>query len=815
MKRGLSCVLAAFLIIQAAPAFAQRELSGAARAYESLHGLCNTGSVLMIAAHPDDENTALLAYFARGLCVRTGYLSLTRGEGGQNLLGPEQGDALGVIRTQELLAARRIDGAEQFFTRAIDFGFSKTADETMRKWGRERTLSDIVRVIRRFRPDVIVLRFSGTPNDGHGHHQVSAILGREAFFAAADPKQFPECGPPWQAKRVFWNMFGFTREQQQENATKAGRNDIDDGAWNPVLGYSYLEIAGMSRSMHRSQGMGSPERQGSNIDSLIVVAGDSAKDSIFDGVDTTWNRFPGGKPVGDLLEKAWQTLDPDHPEKAVPLLVEAKGQMPAGDDPLLRRKEHDLNEAIALCAGLSLDATADEYAIVPGGKVKVTLTAVNRGTLAIQSPAFGMAPNQPAQLSSEDAIPPKAGYSGPYWLQQPPKGDSYEVGDPNLIGTPENAPLISKRVEFDVAGTRIELERPVVYRWVDRLLGERWRPLAVVPSVQVSIPESSVIFADNAAKRVSIELKSVQTERGQARLDGPWKTTPNSAPFVLPKGVETSISFDVSPPSQQERTHALMEIHAGNSGIFVATELIDYPHIPPQYLFPPASVKLVRVDVRNLAKNIGYVMGAGDEVPDALRQMGSTVTLLDAGDLARGDLNRFDAIVTGVRAYNTRPDLVANAQHLVEYVQNGGTLVVQYNTMNTYTGEGGAVLGHAGPWPFQIGRDRVTVEEAPVAFPHPDNPLLHSPNEITARDFDGWIQERGLYFASQWDPHYTPLFEMHDPGEQPLLGATLAARYGKGAFVFTAFSWFRELPAGVPGAFRIFANLLSAGKTLQ
>jgi LmbE family N-acetylglucosaminyl deacetylase len=815
MKPGVCENLAACLLVLAAPVFAQRELSGAAHVYESLHSLSSTGSVLMIAAHPDDENTALLAWFARGLCVRTAYLSLTRGEGGQNLLGPEQGDALGVIRTQELLAARRVDGAEQFFTRAVDFGFSKTPEESMQKWGRERTLSDIVRVIRRFRPDVIVLRFSGTPRDGHGHHQASAILGKEAFFAAADPKQFPDCGPPWQAKRLLWNMFGFTREQQEDIARTSGKIEIDDGAWDPVLGHSYLEIAGMSRSMHRSQGMGSPERRGSSKDALIVVAGDPASKSIFDGVDTTWNRIPGGKPVGDLLEKAWQTFEPAHPEKVVPLLAEAKRVMPGTDDPLLKRKQHDLDEAIALCAGLWVDATADDYAIIPGGRVKVTLTAVNRGPLAITSPTLKLAPNEPDRLTSEETIPRWASYSGPYWLRAPKHGDSYDVSEPDLIGTPENAPLISKRVEFEVAGTKIELDRPVVYRWVDRLLGERWRPLAVVPAVQVGVPESSVIFADDAPKNVAIDLKAVQPERGDARLAGTWKTTPKSTPFVLQKGEETSVSFEVSPPSAQDQAWATAEIHAGDAAIAVATELIDYPHIPPQYLFPPAAVKLVRVDVRNLAKNVGYVMGAGDDVPDSLRQMGSTVTLLTADDLARGDLSRFDAIVTGVRAYNTRADLNANQQRLVEYVKNGGTLVVQYNTMNAFTGEGGGVLDHAGPWPLQIGRERVTVEEAPVAFPHPENALLHQPNEITEHDFDGWVQERGLYFATTWDAHYQPLFETHDPGEQPLTGATLCARYGKGAFVFTAFSWFRELPAGVPGAFRIFANLLSAGKTLK
>jgi len=834
MKRNIWHILTACLILPAAPAFAQRELSGDAKVYESLHSLANTGSVLMIGAHPDDENTALLAYFARGLCARTAYLSLTRGEGGQNLLGSEQGDALGVIRTQELLAARRIDGAEQFFTRAIDFGFSKTAEESMQKWGRERTLSDIVRVIRRFRPDIIVLRFSGTPADGHGHHQVSAILGKEAFFAAADPKQFPECGPPWQAKRVLWNMFGFTREQQEANAKAAGRIAIDVGAWNPVLGYSYLEIAGMSRSQHRSQGMGSPERHGSSIEALKVVAGEPVEKTAFDGVDTTWSRFPGGKPVGDAIEKAIAAFEPGHPEKLVPFLAEAKRAMPRGADPLLERKARALDEAIALCAGVWADATADEYAALPGGSIKVTPTILNQGTLAIQGgggswkapqfnkfggwgggvydggPGANNLTSRPETASFKVEVPATQAFSQPYWLVLPEHGDSYEVGDPKLIGDPENPPLIAVTFAFKVEGQEVHIDRPVVYRWVDRTLGERWRPLAVVPAVAIHIPEPSILFPTAASRPVSIDLQAVEAAKGNVSFDGAA-----TAPFSLGKGDESPARFDVPAPASLGESNATAEVRIDGQTIKVATQLIDYPHIPPQYLFPPATVKLVRADVRNLAQNVGYVMGAGDEVPDSLRQMGSTVTLLTADDLSRGDLSRFDAIVAGVRAYNTRTDLVANQQRLVDYVHDGGTLVVQYNTMNSYTGEGGGVLEHAGPWPFQIGRARTTVEEAPVAFPNPSNPLLHQPNEITERDFDGWIQERGLYFASTWDSHYTPLFETHDPGESPQLGVTLAARYGKGAFVFTAFSFFRELPAGVPGAFRIFANLLSAGKTMQ
>ncbi len=807
-------------LLPSAPLNADALLSGSAQIDQALHRLANTGSVLMIAAHPDDENTALLAYFARGLCVRTGYLSMTRGEGGQNLLGPEQGDALGVIRTEELLAARRIDGAEQYFTRAIDFGFSKTAAETLEKWGRDRALSDVVRVIRRFRPDVIVLRFSGTPRDGHGQHQASAILGKEAFSAAADPKRFPDCGPPWQAKRIVWNMFAFTKEMQEETEKTPGRITVDTGAFNPVLGHSYMEIAGMSRSQHKSQGMGAPERRGTFPESMVVVAGAPAKTSIFDDVDVTWNRVPGGAHAGELINQALREYQPEHPETIVPLLAEAKRAIPEGDDPLLVRKRGDIDEAIALCAGLWVDATADKYAVVPGGKVKLTWTAVDRGPLKVVRVAakpFELGPNKPFSDSTEATIDPATPWSQPYWLQQPKDGDSYAVADPSLIGQAENPPVFEEHLKFEIDGTPIELDRPVVYRWVDRTIGERWRPVAVVPPVAISLHEPSAIFPNAEAKRTVIEMRAVGKGAGDLRLDDSgWKIEPRSTAFNLNDGEATTAAFAIQPPTAEGIARATAEARIGNRDVNVATELIDYTHIPQTYLFPPAEMKLVRTNVKNLAKSVGYVMGAGDEVPDALRQMGSAVTLLTPDDLAMGDFSRFDAIVTGVRAYNTRPDLRANEHRLLDYVRDGGTLVVQYNTLEGNAAfMGSSMFDYLGPWTMEISHDRVTVEEAPVRFLDPASPLLHQPNEITAKDFEGWVQERGLYFASKWDPQYHTLFETHDPGEKPLMGGTLYAKYGKGAYVFTAFSWFRELPAGVPGAFRIFANLLSAGKTLQ
>jgi len=777
----------------------------------------------MIAAHPDDENTALLAYFSRGRKVRTGYLSLTRGEGGQNLIGSEQGDALGIIRTQELLAARRIDGAEQFFTRAIDFGFTKTADEALEKWGRDTILSDVVWVVREFRPDVIVLRFSGTPRDGHGQHQVSAILGKEAFTAAADPRRFPEqlrWVQPWQAKRAMWNVFAFTKEQEKELDKMQDRIDVDPGDYDPILGHSYGEIAGMSRSLHKSQGMGAPERKGSQKNSLITVAGDAAKKDVFDGVDVSWDSVPGAGSLSRVLAEASHTFDPEHPEKIVPLLLKAKSLMAELHHPVIERKQKELDEAIALASGLWLEATADKFAAVPGGSFKITKTALNRGTLAIELDGKTPACNIPVTTTETRQIPADEQYSQPYWLREPKQGETYTVSNQLLIGRAENPPLLETTFHARFGSQDLALTRPVIYRYIDRVQGELVRPLIVVPPVAVQTPERARVFPDHSAKPVDVQVKAnIKGASGELSLKAPagWQVEPQSQAFHIAEvDQQTVLTFRVIPPAGDAAGPLKASAKVGDRAVDVDMDVISYPHIPVQVLFHPADTKLVRADIRDSARTVGYVTGAGDDVPESLRQMGSEVVLLSSDDLARADLSRFDAIVTGVRAYNTRPDLRANQQRLLEYVKNGGTMVVQYNVLEGgFTGGDPSLLSMIGPYPITIGRERVTVEEAPVVFPNPSNPMLHQPNEITAKDFDGWIQERGLYFASEWDSHYQPLFETHDPGQKPQLGVTLYAKFGKGTYIFTGLSMFRELPAGVPGAYRIFANFISASKAHQ
>ena len=823
-------------IILIVPSNGQRALSGTPEIELALHKLNVLGSVLMIAAHPDDENTALLAYFAQGRSLRTGYLSLTRGEGGQNLIGPQQGDLLGVIRTQELLAARRIDGAEQFFTRAIDFGYSKTADETLGKWGRENILADIVWVIRKFRPDVIILRFSGTPRDGHGHHQSSAILGKEAFSAAADKNRFPEqlrYVQPWQAKRLFWNVFSFTPEQEKEAQALPHKVEVDAGEFNPVLGKSYAEIAGISRSQHRSQGFGAAERRGPSKNFLATVAGDPPDHDPLDGVDVTWNRVPGGEDVAPILAEALGTFIPEHPDKTIPILLKARPLIAAIDDPWAKRKLEELDEALALCAGLWVDATADRYSAVPGSTLKINMEAIDRSHYPVKKTGFGLSGpgggqggglydalpmpyNEPVHQELTWKLPLDAPYSQPFWLSRPAAGNIYDIADQQMIGVPDAQPDFMASFTFDFSGTQVTLKRPVRYRYVDPTEGELTRAVVIVPEVAVDLAEPVALFPSEAPKKIEVQVKANTADMaGELRLDLPagWRAEPARQPFRLTQmGDERTVAFSVTPPREgaQGRLRAIAQVDGKEISSGVA--VIAFPHIPPQTLFPDAAAKIERVDVKISAHKIGYVMGAGDQVPEALRQLGCEVAVLSARDLAEGDLSGFDAIVTGVRAYNVRADLRANQQRLMDYVQNGGTMIVQYNVAEggPFGGRRTGELEHVGPYPLKIDRPRVSVEEAPVQFVHPDNPLLVWPNHISERDFQGWIQERGLYFASEWDAHYQSMLETHDPGEKPLEGGMLYTRYGKGVYIFSAFSWFRELPAGVPGAYRIFANMLSA-----
>jgi LmbE family N-acetylglucosaminyl deacetylase len=821
---------------------AQTAAPGSETIEDDLARVRHVGSALMIAAHPDDENTQVLAWLARGRHLRAGYLSLTRGEGGQNLIGSEQGDALGMLRTEELLNARRIDGAEQFFSRAVDFGFSKSPKEAIEKWGHDAILSDIVWVIRSFRPDVIILRFSGTPQDGHGHHQASAILGKEAYEISGDPTRFPEqlqWVKPWKAKRLVWNAFAFTPEQKKKAEATPNRITVDAGAFDPVLGRSYAELASLSRSQHRSQGMGVPLQRGPAPDYFVPVEGDPAKQDLFDGIDTTWNRIPGGSAVGALLDDAAATYSPTHPQAIVPMLAKAAEQartLALSGEPWATEKLAEIEKLLELCSGIWADATADAYAATPGSAFKITVSVLkrlpgdvrwNRVTVAglgrDQSQAVGTAlgDDQPAEKKVDAPIPSDAGYSQPFWLIEPRDGDRYVIRDQKLIGRPDPIPVLTAEFDLTIGGAEVRLKRPVHFRYVDPVRGELTRPIEVVPPLSIDLPQRAVLFPNGEPRRVTLQVRSeAGAESGTVKLSVPkeWTAHPDTSQFNLDeRGNQLELAFDVTPPKGATASDRFKAV-AMDNGREIATGMqwIDHEHIEPQVIFQPSEGALEPLDLHVLAHNIGYVMGAGDAVPDAIRQMGCDVELLTEADLLRTDLSRFDAIVTGVRAYNVRADLKAAEPRLLEYIRNGGTLVVQYNVLkySRFTGES-TQPGFLHPFPLEISTDRVVEEDSPITLLDARSPLLTTPNQITMQDFKGWIQERGLYFAKKWDKHYVTALATHDAGEEALPGGLLYARYGKGAYVFTAYSWFRELPAGVPGAYRIFANLLSAGKTLN
>lgn len=761
---------------------------------------------------------------AKGRLIRAAYLSITRGEGGQNLIGSEQGELLGVIRTQELLASRRVDGAEQYFTRAIDFGFSKSLDETMNIWGKDKILSDVVWLIRSYRPDVVVTRFTPTQG-GHGNHTASADLAYQAYQAAGDPNRFPEqlrYAKPWKPKRLVWNVFRF----QQSGRASIPEHSValDLGTYSPVLGESFTEMAGRSRSMNRSQGTGGGQNRGEFVNYFQHVAGDSASTDLFDGVNISWARVPGGAGIGTMLKDVDRTFDVENPENSIPALLRVYGELERlKDDPWIAFKKHELQEVIRLCGGLWVDALASENNASPGSDLKVTVSAINRSSypfrlerivtplmqgdsvLNVQLPK-----NQPLQAAFGVKIPRAFSYSQPYWLTEPAELGSYRVADQQLIGQAENAPPLTVKVRIASNDGAMDLEVPVRFRIVDPVEGELYRPFVVNPPVSVNLPEKVYVFPDGVAKNVVVNIRNEGGKISGAvslRVPERWKVTPVRSPFEFSqKNENQSATFSVQPG--QGSGSGTFQVEASVGGHIVKEDVVTirYPHIPPQTVFPKTEGRLLRFDLKTTVKRVGYIMGPGDEIPTALRQMGYQVAMLTDGDLKNGALNSYDVIIAGVRSYNMRPAVKANQRKLMEFVEKGGIYIVQYMTPRRVETE------NMGPYPFTISGDRVSVEEAPVRFLAPDSPILNVPNKITQEDFKGWIQERGLYFSDKWDPRYTPVLASNDPGEPSKDGGLLVAQYGKGHYVFTGYAFFRQLPAGVPGAYRLFANLVSLGK---
>lgn len=783
---------------------------------QNLKKLNTLGSVLYVAAHPDDENTRLLAYLAQEKHYRTGYLSLTRGDGGQNLIGNEQSELLGLIRTQELLAARRVDGAEQFFTRANDFGFSKGPEETLKIWDKEKVLGDVVWVIRKFRPDVIICRFPTTGEGGHGHHTSSAILAQEAFSAAADPARYPEqlkYVKPWQAKRLMWNTFNFG----STNTTAADQFKIDVGVYNTTLGKSYGEIAAESRSNHKTQGFGSAKQRGESFEYFKTILGDAPQTDLMDGVETGWKRVKDGADIGESIKVIRRNFDAEAPEKSVTPLVALLGKVEKVSDVYWHtQKTKELGDLIAACAGLWFEAYAAEATYAVGDKIQVRSVVVNRYNDKVKINKIGVGsdvldlgskviPANQQQSFEGSTIADKI--TQPYWLASDHKIGTYNIPDDAVAGNPENPDLLTASFQFIIEGKPVNFERRLVYKYVDPVRGEVYQPLEITPPVTANIDGKDYIFNSQKPQSIQVKLKSFTVASGNVSIkpvDG-WKISPEKIEFSdKNKNDEWTVSFTVAPADNKPKTADLQVIVMANGKPYsLSLRRIRYDHVPAITLFPAAEAKLVNLDLKTGGKKLGYIAGAGDLMPEALRQVGYDVHMLSENEITNGDLSTYDAIITGVRAYNVNERLAFEQPKLMDYVKNGGNLVVQYNNNS------GLVTKQIGPYPFTVVNRRVTDEDAVVTVLDQPNPVLNYPNKITQDDFKGWIQERGLYFVSDADPKYKSIFQMNDKGESPLNGSLIVGDYGKGRFVYTSLAFFRELPAGVPGAYRLFVNLLS------
>lgn len=782
------------------------------------------GSVLYVAAHPDDENTRLLAYLAQEKHYRTGYLALTRGDGGQNLIGNDQAELLGLIRTQELLAARRVDGAEQFFTRANDFGFSKGPDETLKIWDKDKILGDVVWVIRKFRPDVIICRFPTTGEGGHGHHTSSAILAQEAFSAAADPTKYPEqlkYVQPWQAKRLLWNTFSFGGM----NTTSEEQFKINVGVYNPLTGKGYGEIAADSRSNHKTQGFGTAKTRGQAYDYFKTILGDAPKDDLFDGVITSWKRLKEGEAINIGLREIERNFDESYPERSVPALIQLLSRVEKVSDVYWRtQKTKEMNDLIAACAGLWFESYIAEpiYGLRDSiqirsqildrysDKIKINSITVDGKGLNFSGGGKVIPANQVQTFESK-------AYAGkitqPYWLESPHDQGTYVLNDFRLAGNPENPDLPTADYEFIIEGKPVHFERKLEYKFVDPVKGEVYQPLVIAPPVVANIDNLDYIFSTAIPQVVKLKLKSyekVASGNVQLKVPAGWKVSPLSIPFSnKKKGDEWMEEFSVSPSGANPvNGYAQTEITVDHDQTIYTYGLkeIRYDHVPNITLFPTSRAKLVNIDLKIVGKKIGYIPGAGDLVPDALKQVGFDVHILTENEILNSDLSIYDAIVSGVRAYNIDTRLVQEQPKLLDYVKKGGNLLIQYNNNN------GLVTNQIGPYPFRVVNERVTDENAKVTVVDPLNPVLNYPNKITPADFDGWIQERGLYFTTGADPKYHHVFEMNDAGEAPNNGSLITTDYGSGRFVYTSLAFFRQLPAGVPGAYKLFINLLSKPK---
>jgi len=801
-----------------------------AEIYTAIEKLNFLGSVLYIAAHPDDENTRLISYLSNDVKARTAYLSLTRGDGGQNLIGTEIQDLLGVLRTQELLMARSVDGGEQFFSRAIDFGYSKHPDETLKIWNKDEVMSDVVRVIRQFQPDVIINRFDHrSPGKTHGHHTASAMLSVESYDLTGNENIYPEqleTLSPWTPSRQFFNTswwFYGSREKFAE-ADKSNLMSMDIGVYYPLLSKSNTEIAADARSMHKCQGFGSAGTRGSYTEYIELIHGEMPenKESIFEGIDTSWSRLEGGEAIGVLLAQVLENFDFTHPAASIPSLMEVYKMINDLDSGTWKEKKiKEVKTIIAACAGLYLEVSSDLPKVTYGDSIELTYEFINRSDASITLNQIRTNPeiqieinktlenNQSYEEFRSIEITKETPKSQHYWLNEKHEMGMFTVSDKAFIGKPESDPSMIAEFDMIIEGIPITFNRNIVYKYVDPSIGEIYQPFEVYEPVFVGIDEDVIVFTDNGSKDIKVTVKSGTDEvKGSVNLKMPkgWKSAPSNYDFdIVGRSNFKQFTFTVSPPETQSSANIKPIVSFKGQNYSSDVIEIKYDHIPLQTVVMDESTKVVKIDMKKAGKKIGYIEGAGDKVAECISYMGYQVEEIDVAAVGNTDLSSYDAIVLGIRALNTNENIEFALKPLHEYIKAGGTMVVQYNTTRRLKAQ------DFGPYPIELSRFRVSDENAEVRIINPDHAVMSTPNKITSADFDDWIQERGLYFPKEWDEKYEAILSSNDVGEEPGEGSLLVVQYGEGHFVYSSLSWFRQLPAGNPGAYRIFANLLSLG----
>ena len=810
----------------------QPQKSNSVEIFNQIQKLNFLGSVLYLAAHPDDENTRLISYLSNEKKAQTAYLSLTRGDGGQNLIGPELRELLGVIRTQELIEARKIDGGQQIFSRANDFGYSKNPDETLEIWDKNQVLSDVVWAIRKFQPDVIINRFDHrSPGTTHGHHTASAMLGFEAFDKVNDATVFPEqlkWVQTWQPRRLFFNTswWFYGSREKFDKADKSNLTQFQMGVYYQSLGKSNQEIAALSRSRHQSQGFGSTGTRGDEDEYLEFLKGEMPKDktNIFDGIDTSWNRIKGGKQIGEILSSVEKNFDFKNPSASIPELVKAYQLIQKLDENHWKNiKTEEIKKIMSSCAGLYLEAVAGNQESTQGSIVKLKLEAINRSNINMVWKSYETFPSSPVSFleiplennksnskNIELSISENSNFTDPYWLKENGTVGMYRVDDQKNIGIPDVIRQAKITFLIEISGVTIPFERNIVYKMNDDVKGEVYQPFDIVPIATSSIAEKVYIFNNGKSKIVNVKITAGKDNiAGNAKLEVPnnWLVTPKEILFTLDrKGEEQTVSFTVLPSKEASEVYLKSIITIDNKTFDKEQININYNHIYKQIVLKQAEAKAIKLDIKTNNERIAYIMGAGDEVPKSLSQMGYQVSIIKAEDISTEKLLNFDVVMTGIRAYNVVTALGYKQNILFDFVKNGKTMIVQYNTLDDL------VTKELAPFPLKISRDRVTEENAKITFLKPDHPILNTPNKITIKDFEGWKQEQGLYYPNEFDAAFSPILSANDKGETPKKGALLVAKYGKGNYIYTGLSFFRELPEGVAGAYRLLANMIAIGK---